>query len=637
MKLEGRMVGVLAFGLVFLAATEGGRAAPLIETPIFADQVRSGKFPAVSERVPENPSTVDLKAVGKVPGRHGGTLRLLLGKQKDTKMMMVYGYARLIGYNKKFEFVPDILERFEVRDGREFTFHLRKGHRWSDGHPFTAEDFRYYWEDMAGNKAIFRKGLPRAMLVDGKGPKFEVMDETTIRYTWSKPNPNFIPWLSRPRPLLVYRPAHYLKQFHIKYGDKAKIAAMAKKAHKLDWAQLHREVDRWYRMDNPDRPTLQPWYNTVTPPSDRFVFRRNPYYHRIDANGRQLPYIDEVVINMGAAKMVPARTGSGETDLQARYLRFDHYTFLKETEKRYNMSVHLWRKARGAQIALFPNLNAKDPVWRKLLRDLRFRRALSLAIDRKEINQVIYHGLARPGNNTVLEESPLFKPVYRSAWTEFDLRRANSLLDEIGLTKRNDENLRVLSDGRPLIITVDTAGESTEQSDVLELIHDSWLAAGVKLFTKTSQREVFRKRIYAGETVMSIWSGISNGIPTKAMSPDEFAPTSRYQFQWPKWGLYGQTSGKSGEAPDMAVVNRLMSLNEAWPRSADPVVQTRIWHEMLQIHADNVFSIGIVNSTLQPVVVNNRLRNIPKDGVYNWHPGAYFGIYRPDSFWYTAK
>ena len=170
-------------------------------------------------------------------------------------------------------------------------------------------------------------------------------------------------------------------------------------------------------MDNPGRPTLQPWYNSVKPPSERFVFKRNPYYHRVDEKGQQLPYINDVVINLGATSMVPARTGSGEADLQARYLRFDHFTFLKESENRYDFAVRLWRKARGSQIALFPNMNAKDEVWRKLFRDVRFRRALSVGINRPEINQVIYYGLAKESQNTVLEESPLYKDQYRTAWT----------------------------------------------------------------------------------------------------------------------------------------------------------------------------------------------------------------------------
>ena len=630
-----RLVGALLIGLTVLPGHLA--ASSLVEVPYLSNDVQAGKLPAIADRVPAQVDVVNLKATGKVPGQYGGKLHLLMGKQKDTKMMMVYGYARLIVYNHDLDFVPDLLESFDVKEEREFTLRLRKGHKWSDGHPFTAEDFRYYWEDMANDKSVSKKGLPSALLVEGEGPTFEVLDETTVRYTWNKPNPNFVTWVARPRPLLLYRPAHYLKQFHAKYSDEAKLNAMAAKENKQNWGQLHGDRDRWYRMDNPDRPTLQPWYNSVKPPSERFVFKRNPYYHRVDKNGLQLPYVDEVIINLGATNMVPARTGSGEADLQARYLRFDHFTFLKESEARYDFSVRLWKKARGSQIALFPNLNAKEEIWRDLFRDIRFRRALSVAINRAEINQVIYYGLAKESQDTVLQKSPLYKDEYRTAWAKFDLKKANELLDNMGLTARDEDGIRLLPNGQPIVITVETAGESTEQTDVLELVRDGWRAAGIKLLSKPSQREVFRRRIYSGDTIMSVWSGVSNGIPTALMSPDEFTPSSKLQFQWPRWGHHVQSSGKSGEAPQLEAVRHLIELNEAWDAETDRAAKAKIWHRILKMHADNVFVIGLVNAAMQPVVISNKLRNIPAEGVYNWHPGAYFGIYRPATFWFTGK
>ncbi len=629
--------GCLAWllGLVLFACP--ALAVEFIEVPSLVKQVEGGELPPIGKRVPQEPAIIDLDAAGKVPGNYGGVLRLLMGKQKDTRMMSVYGYARLIALDDRLRFSPDILKSYEVNEGREFTFHLREGHRWSDGHPFTAEDFRYFWEDIATNKKMSPRGLPKALLVEKRPPSFEVIDETTVRYTWHKPNRQFIPWIAGPRPLQLYRPAHYHKQFHIDHGDRQEIETLIKAERKRDWIDLHASRDRWYRMDNIDQPTLQPWMNTTKPPAVRFVFLRNPFYHRIDTRGHQLPYIDRVLMSLGETKVIPAKSGSGETDLQARYLRLNHYTFLKEGESRYNYSVKLWKRAQGAHIALYPNLNAADAQWRKLLRDPRFRRALSLAINRHEINQVVYYGLASEGNNTVLPASPLYSPRLQKAWCEFDLKQANELLDAIGLTKRNAEGLRLMPDGQPMIIPVDTAGESTEQVDVLELIHDSWLKAGIKLFTRPSQREVFRRRIVAGQTIMSVWSGISNGIATASMNPEELAPSNKYQLQWPQWGLWSQTSGKSGEAPALPEVRRLGELHSAWLQAVSTEEQENIWREMLDIHADQIFSIGIVNSTLQPVLVSNRLRNVPSNAFYNWKPGAYFGVYKPDTFWYTPR
>ena len=201
---------------------------------------------------------------------------------------------------------------------------------------------------------------------------------------------------------------------------------------------VHVSHDRPYKATNPDLPSLQPWVNTTYPPSERFVFERNPFYHRVDQNGRQLPYIDSVVVNIASSKLVPAKTGANEADLQARYLRMDNYTFLKQASKRFDFDVRLWQRAKGAHMALYPNLNTNDPVYRALMQDVRFRRALSLAIHRYEINQVVYFGLVQESNNTVLPECPLFKPEYRDAWIDFDLDLANHLLDELGLTERDE-------------------------------------------------------------------------------------------------------------------------------------------------------------------------------------------------------
>jgi len=625
---------LFALSLIFTghSATAATHAA-LKETPSLQAAVAAKILPPVAERLPQLPRVIDLNLSNRAPGKHGGTLKLLMGKQKDIRMMTVYGYARLVVFDENLDLVPDILESFEVEDNRIFTLRLRPGHRWSDGEPFTSEDFRYFWEDVATDEALSRGTMNKNLMANNKPPRFEVIDELTVRYTWDDPNPEFLPALAGTRPLYIYRPAHYLKRFHAKYGDLDKLNAAAKAKGSRDWAAYHRRISRQYRPENPDLPSLQPWVNSTKPPANRFTFVRNPYYHRIDTIGQQLPYIDRVTIDLGSAKLISTKTGAGVSDLQARYLRFDNYTFLKQGEKRNNYKVRLWSKAIGAQIALFPNLNAEDKIWGPLLRDVRFRRALSLAVNRREINQVIYYGLANESANTMLPGFPLYKPEYQNAWTQFDIKTANKLLDDIGLTKRDGNNLRLLPDGTPAQLVVETAGEDTEQTDVLELIRDSWAKIGIELFTRASQRDVFRARIQSGQTLMSVWSGIENAIANPNMSPTEFAPTSGEQLQWPLWGRYFQSGGKAGQEITDPLAKKLLDLYQSWRISANDKTRTEIWHQMLKISAEQVYSIGIVNRTQQPVVVSNKLRNVPVKGIYTWEPGAYFGQYMMGTFW----
>ena len=623
---------VFAFAAFVLLLLVAGRAdAVLQETPFFAKDVKSGKLPPVVQRIPSEPALAELETLGKP----GGDLRMLMASAKDTRLMVVYGYARLVAYTPALAIVPDMLLGVDVDQGRIFTLRLRPGHKWSDGQPFTAEDFRYWFEDIAGNAELSPGGLPVTMLVAGEPPKFEVVDETTVRYTWSKPNPLFLPALAGPDPMFIYAPADYLKKYHQKYADPAKLAELVKDASVRNWAALHSKKDTPYKNDDPKRPTLEPWVLKTKPPAEQIVFERNPYYYRVDGAGHQLPYVDRIVFTIADSQIIPAKTGAGESDLQARYLRFDDYTFLKAGEQAGNYQVRLWRTGPGSQLALYPNLNVNDEAWRKLIRDVRFRRALSLAVDRHEINQALYFGLAIEGQNTVLPQSPLFRTEYRADWAKYDLDQANTLLDEVGLTQKDSDGMRYLPDGRPCAIIVEDSGESSEKSDVLELIRDSWRRVGVQLYSKPAQLTLFRRRVFAGDALMSLDKGIENGLATAKMSPAELAPTSQEQLEWPKWGEYAETKGKMGEPPDDPAAQKLYQLNSDWLATTDLTEQERIWHEMLGIWADQVFSIGLIAGVLQPVVVNDKLHNVPADGIYNWDPGAHFGIYKPDGFWFA--
>ncbi len=209
-------------------------------TPYFAEAVAGDSLPPVSARLPERPMVMSMNGF-RQPGKPGGNLKLLVGKAKDTKLIGVYGYARLVGYDHDLTLQADLLESLEIEEGRIFTLHLRKGHRWSDGQPFTTEDFRYFWEDVALNEELSPSGPPKAMRLGDELPKVEILDETTVRYSWSKPNPFFVPALAAASPLFIYRPAHYLKTLHAAYtGQEAldiwEAASPDASLSVLDWA-----------------------------------------------------------------------------------------------------------------------------------------------------------------------------------------------------------------------------------------------------------------------------------------------------------------------------------------------------------------------------------------------------------------
>jgi peptide/nickel transport system substrate-binding protein len=388
-----------------------------------------------------------------------------------------------------------------------------------------------------------------------------------------------------------------------------------------------------YENSNPDLPILNPWKIKTKAPASRFVFERNPFFHRVDPEGHQLPYIDRLFIDLANTSLIAPKSIAGEVDLQARDLSMSDASVLKVSERGYR--TLLWPIARGSAYALYPNLTSVNPVWRKLNRDQRYRAALSAGIDRRTINNAMMFGLGLEGNNTVMPESQLYDEAYRTKNATYDPDLANKLLDSLGLSKRNRAGVRQLPNGRALEIVVEVAGDSRDTIFVLELITEFWREVGVSLFIKPQEPGVLRHRSLAGRTVMVAGPGLDNAIPTANMPPDELAPVLSQNYSWPLWGQYVETRAERGEAVDLPDAKRLLDLYHQWLATDDDSKQASIWKEMLAIHAKNIFSIGTVTRELQPIVVSKRLHNVPEKVLFAFEPTSYFGVYRMEEFFFS--
>ena len=637
--LSGVFIRCGAIWLLCLVFPVQITAAPVVlESELLSGRVASGQLPPVMDRIPQVPLVVDLPAKGRQTGSQGGTLRTMVSRSKDIRQMVVFGYSRLLIYDQNYSLTPDILAAVEIEEERKFTLRLRAGHRWSDGHPFTSADFRYWWEDVTNNSDLAPSGPPQFLRVNGELPVVTFPDELTVVYEWTKSNPYFLSLLAQARPPFIFRPAHYLKQFHIDYADGDQLEQQVLALKVRSWYSLHNKLDNMYRFNNPDLPTLQPWVASPGSSKNRPVFERNPYYHRIDSNGVQLPYIDKVEMSIVGAGLIAAKSNAGEADLQARGLDFNDVSILKKGElDGGNYRVQLWSNGSASQIAIYPNLNYVDPVWRTVLRDVRFRRALSLGIDRRMINRALYFGLGVQGGMSSLSVSPLYDEKKQMAWSAFDTEQANQLLDNIGLTDRQGDGIRLLPDGRPLRLIVETAGERQEVENALQIVADTWREIGVEMVMRPLDRDILRMHVNAGKSMAAVWFGWDNGIPTVDTSPDYLAPMHQEFFAWPKWGQYHQTGGEAGEAPDIEAAKKLLDYAEQWVDAGSNNEREKIWQHMLEIHADQLFGIGIVAETPQPVVISKRLKNVPEKAIWAWQPGAQFGIHRPDEFFFSDE
>jgi peptide/nickel transport system substrate-binding protein len=367
------------------------------------------------------------------------------------------------------------------------------------------------------------------------------------------------------------------------------------------------------------------------------LFERNPYFHRVDSHGVQLPYIDTVVMDVVGSGLVAAKANAGEADLQARGLDFKDIAVLKKGEvEGDDYTVDLWPNGTASQIAIYPNLNYADPVWREIMRKTEFRYALSLAIDRRMINRALYFGLATEGNMTALRASPFYSEFNLKNFAQYDPAQANAILDKMGFTTRRSDGIRLLPDGRPMRILIETAGEREEVESALQIITDTWRDIGIQLVMRPLDRDILRQHVFSGQSMASVWYGWDNGIPTADTPPDYLAPRAQEFFSWPMWGQYYQTDGAAGEAVDMPKPARLMLLASEWERTTEHAKRIAIWEEMLRIHAEELYAIGVISEAPQPVVVSRRLRNVPKVGLWAWDPGAHFGVHRMDEFFFVG-
>jgi peptide/nickel transport system substrate-binding protein len=627
--LSGLAVAVLLLPFAVQAGPD------LVESAFWKAEVDAGNLPPVAERIPDDPLIVDLVAKGRKFGTPGGTLNTMVTRSKDIRQMVVYGYARLVVYDEKYTLQPDLLAGYDNTDNKVFTLRLRPGHRWSDGSSFTSADFEYWWKNVANNKLLSPSGPPDFLRVEGKLPTVTFPDETTIVYAWEDPNPNFLQSLAQARPPFIYRPSAFLKQYHADFADPEALAEVVEDNRVKSWAALHNKLDNMYKFDNHELPTLQPWINSTSGKKIRHLFVRNPYYHRIDTKGQQLPYIDVVEMEIVSSGLVAAKSNAGEADLQARGLGFRDIPILRKGEADGgNYKTNLWGSGVASQIAIYPNLNFAGEAWRNVLRDVRVRRALSLGINRASINKALYFKLAKPGAMTVLPLSPFFTQENREAWASYDPDQANALLDEAGLSDRDANGIRKLPNGKIMEFVIETAGERQEVENALQIITDDWREIGVKLVMRPLDRDILRNRVFSGSSMASVWFGWDNGLPQVYTSPSHLAPRHQEFLAWPKWGQFYQTNGEAGEAPDLPEAQRLMELALMWDRASSDEERTAAWTEMLSIHADQVYAIGLIAEAPQPVVVSKRLRNVPDKGIWAWDPGAHFGVHRMDEFFF---
>jgi ABC-type dipeptide/oligopeptide/nickel transport system permease component/ABC-type transport system substrate-binding protein len=606
---------------------EGDAAAwwPKHESPLFADLEREGKLPPLAERI--GPEPLVLEGVEGL-GRYGGSWYRLANSERDvlTTQSLLMTPTLMRWSPQGHPIVPFVAKSLEISpDQREFTFTLRRGMKWSDGAPFTADDILYWWEW----EVLYFKQTPRFMMIAGQMGTVEKIDDLRVRFKFPRPNPYFPTCVARTADQFDFLyPAHYLRQFHPEIGDQALIGRMMAALKLGSAVSVYRRMKEWR---NPECPRLSPWLYRTYQASAPHTFVRNPYFFAVDSAGHQLPYLDRVVIDVKTPSLIPVAASNGELSMQARNILYDDHTLLLGGMKSGDYRVLHWFPATRSLFTIFPVLNRRiDPAHPEtankaaLLNERRFRQALSLAINRRAIIDAIFNGQGEPAQLDGGPLSDFHSPALFKSFTAFEPARANALLDELGLTRRDSEGFRTFADGSRMTFFLHfTSGANTSQEPA-QFVIDDWARVGVRVILRLEGRPLFYARKATFEHDLDVWIGNSEFDPL--LDPRNFVPTFGESFFAPGYGLWYRYGGLYGdpaaqaqkgaiEPPAGHPLRREMELLDRAYTASSRAEARDYFRGIQDIAAENVWSISIATAPPQLVVVKNGFRNVPDHAI----------------------
>ena len=594
------------------------------QAPILDKLVKEGELPPVEERIPEEPLV--LEGVDGI-GTHGGTWFRVANSPSDIdgSVKRIAG-STLVRYSPHGKpIVPHIAKSWEVsNDKRTWTFHLRKGMKFSDGHPFTTEDILFFWENDVLELDRYRPGFMKIKKAIGK---MEALDAYTLQLSFPHPNPLLIKKLANTPDF--YRPAHYLKTFHPSIGDQSRIEAIMKARDIPTKMGVYNYMKEW---DNPELPVLDPWIYRTHRSNSPYTFVRNPYYFAVDSKGQQLPYLDRVAIETINAKLIPNAASGGRMSMQVRHIYFQDYTLLKTQEKKGDYKVHLWYPANRSAWALFPNLNRNvDPAepatrWKaRYLGKAEFRKALSLAIDRERIIKADFNDVGRPAQIAPGRYSPFHYPPLENAYIAYDPERARNLLDAIGLDQRDSEGYRTFPDGTRMTYFIDFIGLTG--AGPVDFVIENWRDVGIRAIPRLRTRAFFVTEMMARRQDFLVWAGESEH--STMVQPRSFVATepSGMGIQAFGWAIWYNGISKQETDEHLGIVEppREHPMREAYKLFDKALTATtldeqkKLMHQVMDIAAENLWTISLATPPPQPVVVRNGFRNVPDVALVGWN------------------
>ncbi len=616
------------------------------EAPMLAEMVANGELPPVDERLPKNPRV--LEPYHSI-GQYGGAWRRAFRGASDRFGVHTTIAEHLLEIFQEenggdMTLYANVAESYEVNDdATEFIWHLREGMKWSDGTDLSSENAVWWYENVFLNDDLAPNRKYDNVRQEDYLTGIEAVDDWSFKCTYSKPNSTL--------PLGVVRgeawgtvgglnfmvPHHYLKDFHPDFADKEALDKEVADRELNSWVELWMGGPVGMFFFNPDLPMVGPWVMKVPVPAEQIVQERNPYYYQVDPEGNQLPYMDQIThLFYESQETFNLRLISGEVDCQFRKVDIADYPLFKENEEKGGYKTYEWTQDGSAGYSVNPTPRDDEgnliEAQMAIVSQADFRCALSLAINREEINELVYNGLSNPRGAAPIPGSPVYKKEYEELWAGYDPDAANELLDGLGLAERDDDGFRKRPDGETLVLRMDVdsnPGSAAERQH--QLVAEYWKAIGVNTIINAMERSL-RETVQFSDRHSVIAAGIGNTAVPLSYDGWHGGPGGGYA-RWMRTPPGETPPDLAVEPPAGDIYYDLYALIEkAYYETIDIDEAHEVLKQALDIYYDQCYRIGTCGAQPQPVIVTNRMRNVP-NGVTQGNALMQINMAQPAQMW----
>lgn len=514
---------------------------------------------------------------------------------------------------------PNVAKGFEVNeDATVWTIHLREGMKWSDGVPFTSEDCRFFYENCLLTGFTGKSAWEAVKAADENGEmqlaKLDIVDDYTFTMTFASSKPEFL------RELAIngkwfFAPKHWLEEHVAVYSDESKTAeekdAYAQALGFSDMKALGNSYTYYYWIV-PGRPTLRAWTIDGDFNAEMCVWKRNPYYWKVDAEGKQLPYIDELHFRRYSDdSQALLWIMDGTADIGSVALA-DVDTILASDA---NVNLVEWSSTSWTSQSMQLNLAVKDDLKRPLFQDVNFRHALSIIVDRNQIAQLIDNGYTEPAQSAPGEGAQGYDPEWTAKWTEQDVEGAQALLEQCGL-KKGADGFWAFADGTKLTLNLQYQNEA--DASLAELLKNDLNKAGIDATTRMYDRSIMEEMRSANEheIVLNYENFDTFSI---SLRPDYFVPLRDYCVWGTAFGLWYLNSldgkGREGAVEPPEDVKAMLEIYTNMKNATTSEEKEALALQLLDCFKEGIYEIGFTSSNPAVYAVNAKMHNFREDGI----------------------